>query len=100
MSRFSNQNRIFQTNPEFLRKINPGFDGKDHTFLQDVVTRRPVLRITLKTKGDFQKVYIDKVLDAKDDFDEGSATPPTPQEVKEDPAETPPTATRKVKKKA
>lgn len=58
--------------PHLLRKIEQmGFDAPEEVdelegILKKMVKERPKLRIILKTKGEFQNVYIDKVLEEGD----------------------------------
>ena len=47
------------------------------SILAEIQKQRPVVRITIKTKGEFQKVYVDKLLDDEDAGISEDLTPPS-----------------------
>jgi hypothetical protein len=56
--------------------VRLGYDIPDdledvESILAEIRKKKPVVRITLKTKGEFQKVYVDKVLSGEEAADEG-----------------------------
>jgi hypothetical protein len=76
-----------------------GYDAPDDLaeelsdMLGDLVEDQIVARVRLKTKGDFQNLYVDKVISvtpAGDDTDEGPAETTEPEEEETEPEETEP----------